>query len=218
MRHLAIDDVESAVIDHYATLRLPSGFAKRVRAIMDATLSDDQATTRLMHDHLTATLAALDRKEENLLDLVAEGGTVGSKVRARLAAIGEERARALAELAEIRPALDAGAAVVRSALDLLEDPQELYRQTSDRIRRQLNQVFFDRLYVDMAGVTDDALAAPFHDFVARPRLTRPSYERKRPTGHQHEAAPRRVPRDELLPTCSNTSRVTKVGVRQQWWS
>jgi site-specific DNA recombinase len=73
----------------------------------------------------------------------------------------EERARLQAEQTSQAPQLDVGAALIRSAIDLLEDPQELYRQTTDLVRRQLNQVFFDKLYLDPEGVTDDILSEPF---------------------------------------------------------
>ena len=62
--------------------------------------------------------------------------------------------------------------MITAALDLLDDPQELYRQTSDPVRRQLNQVFFDNLYLDTADVTDDRLAEPFNDFLYPRSLSR----------------------------------------------
>lgn len=133
------------------TLRLPGGFAARVREVLKATLGDEQQSTRLMHEHLTKTLRDLEAKEENLLDLVETGAAVAAKVRARLVAIGEERVRVKAELAEQKPQLEAGAALIRAALDVLDDPQELYRQTNDPVRRQLNQMFFDKLYLDARG-------------------------------------------------------------------
>ncbi len=68
--------------------------------------------------------------------------------------------------------MEAGAALIRAALDLLDDPQELYRQTTDPVRRQLNQVSFDKIYMDAREVTDDVLAEPFDGFLDS-RSTRP---------------------------------------------
>jgi site-specific DNA recombinase len=67
--------------------------------------------------------------------------------------------------------VEAGAAVIEAALDLLDNPQELYRQTSDPVRRQLNEVFFERLYLDTDEVIDDRLAKPLNDFL-HPNLNR----------------------------------------------
>ena len=40
------------------------------------------------------------------------------------------------------------------------------------MRRQLNQVFFDKLYLDADEVTDDRLAEPFNDFLYPRSLNR----------------------------------------------
>jgi site-specific DNA recombinase len=163
--YIRIEDAEAGVLRHYASLRLPDGFAARVREVLVATLADEERSVRLVHEHLTKTLTELDAKEENLLDLVEAGGAIAAKVRARLVAIGEERTRVKSELAAQGPLLEAGAALITAALDLLDHPQELYRQTTDPVRRQLNQVFFDKLYLDADEVTDDQLAEPFNDFL-----------------------------------------------------
>jgi site-specific DNA recombinase len=169
---IRIEDAEKAVLRHYVSLRLPDGFAERVREVLAATLADEEHSVRLVHEHLTKRLAELEAKEDNLLDLLADGGAIAAKVRTRLLAIGEERERVKNELSEQGPLLEAGAGLIEAALDLLDDPQELYRQTSDPVRRQLNDVFFDRLYLDADEVIDDRLAEPFNDFLYPRSLNR----------------------------------------------
>ena len=163
--YIRIEDAEAGVLRHYASLTLPDGFAARVREVLGATLADEERSVRLVHEHLTKRLTELDTKEENLLDLVEDGGAIAAKVRTRLVAIADERAKVKGELAAQKPLLEAGAALITAALDLLDNPQELYRQTTDSVRRQLNQVFFDKLYLDADEVTDDRLAEPFNDFL-----------------------------------------------------
>ena len=48
-----------------------------------------------------------------------------------------------------------GLEILITAVFMSADPQELYRQTSDPVRRQLNEVFFDRLYLDTDEVIND---------------------------------------------------------------
>jgi hypothetical protein len=48
-----------------------------------------------------------------------------------------------------------GLEILITAVFMSADPQELYRQTSDPVRRQLNEVFFDRLYRDTDEVIND---------------------------------------------------------------
>jgi site-specific DNA recombinase len=178
--YIRIEEAEDAVLRHYASLLLPDGFAARVREVLAATLADEEQSGRLVHDHLTKRLKELDVKEDNLIDLAEGGGEAAAKVRTRLRAIGEERERVKNELAAQGPLLEAGALIIRAALDLLDDAQELYRQTSDPVRRQLNQVFFDRLYLDVDEVIDDRLAAPFNDFLHPRSLNRRRMAHTRP--------------------------------------
>jgi hypothetical protein len=52
------------VLRHYTTLRLPEDFAKRVREVLEATLEDEEHSSRLLHDHLTKTLHDLGQGRE----------------------------------------------------------------------------------------------------------------------------------------------------------
>jgi hypothetical protein len=68
-----------------------------------------------------------------------------------------------------------------SALDLLDEPHELYRQGGPEMRRMLNKTIFTKLKIDRATVTADELAAPFDAIVrAGRRSSRATYQRKRP--------------------------------------
>jgi hypothetical protein len=96
------------VLRHYSSLILPTGFAARVREVLDATLADEEQGVRLVHDHLTKRLAEPEVKEDNLLALVETGGAVVAKVRDRLMAIVEEQERVKNELAAQGPLLEAG--------------------------------------------------------------------------------------------------------------
>jgi len=102
---ICIEDAEQAVLRHYVSLRLPDGFAERVREVLAFTLADEERSVRLVHEHLTKRLAELEVKEDHLLDLLADGGAVAAKVRTRLLAIAEEWERVY-ELAEQGPLLE----------------------------------------------------------------------------------------------------------------
>jgi hypothetical protein len=59
---------------------------------------------------------------------------------------------------------------------LVDDPQQLYRQSSDALRRQLNLTFHERLYVEDESISDRELNWPFTElFEASGR-----YQRLRP--------------------------------------
>jgi site-specific DNA recombinase len=217
--YIRVEDAEAGVLRHYASLRLPDGFASRVRQVLSATLADEERSVRLVHEQLTKRLTELDVKEDNLLDLVEAGDSVPAKVRTRLAAIAEERERVKSELAKRGQSLEAGAAVIRAALDLLEDPQELYRQTSDPVRWQLNHVFFDKLYLDTDEVTDDRLSEPFHDFLHRRSWSRRVvHTRAHNLGTKNGAA--RGAAGGISTGAALLDRIARGdgSSKQQWWS
>jgi site-specific DNA recombinase len=190
--YLQADDLEEAVLPHYGTLILPKGFAERVRAKLDEVMADEERGARLMRQHLTAQLKALDIKEESLLDLAADPTLAKEKIRQRLRHVAEERERLTDELANSERSLVAGAAVTEAALDLLAQPQEMYRQAGLVTRRLFNQAFFTRLYVDGPEVTEERLAEPFDEILYFRRLRWRGHDRRRPgeraNGAQTDAA------------------------------
>ena len=219
--YIRIEDAEAAVLRHYATLRLPDGFADRVRQVLEATLADEDSSARMMHAHLTRTLRDLYAKENNLLDLVEAGGTIAAKVRERLALIGEERARLQTELAAQTLELVAGAALIRAALDLFDNPQELYRQTTDVVPRQLNQVFFGKLYLEIDEITDDCSQSRLTGWCTGATSTAHRSHTCADEPTKRRTAPRGTPPYQLrvpVPPCWNASRVSMVQVRPQWWA
>jgi site-specific DNA recombinase len=185
--YVQVEGIEAAVLRHYATITLPANFADRVRTKLDETLADQERGARLLRQHRMAALRALDTKEENLLDLAADPDVPKDKIRQRLQAIGAERQKLTEELESSQTNLAVGAAVIRSALDLLDDPAEMYRQAGPTTRRQLNQTFFAQLYVDGPEVTEERLAEPFDQILYFRRFRRHTRERSRTLGRANGA-------------------------------
>ena len=159
--HLSAAHVEDAIVRHYATLRLPADFAAAVRAELEATVADEQASVRDMHARLTNQLSRLSEREERLIDLAADGSLPQGKIRARLHDLQVERTRIEAGLVSSNEQLAVGAQVLRDALHLVDAPQQLYRNVPDAVRRHLNQTFYQRFYIDDLEVADDAMQPLF---------------------------------------------------------
>lgn len=136
---------------------------------MAEVLSDQDRSEALLRDQFVGQLAKIDRQEENLLDLVADGDVSGPKVKARLLKLAGQRKKLQEELGDVSDRLDVGTALVAAALRLLERPSELYRQSAPDNQRRLNQAIFEKLYVEVDRVTDDVLAEPFLELVEAQR-------------------------------------------------
>jgi hypothetical protein len=67
------------------------------------------------------------------------------------------------------------------ALDLLDQPKELYRQAGPALRKTMNLTIFTKLKLDGAAIAADELAEPFDVIVPAGRAyERRTYQRKRP--------------------------------------
>ncbi|WP_172900533.1 recombinase family protein [Mycobacterium ulcerans] len=153
--HLRVELIEKAIAEHYTTLRLPDDFIQDVRRLLADTVSDSQANTRELHASMTRRLKQIDVRESRLIDLAADGEMPRDKIRAKLNALKMERANIEASLASTSEELPIGASALRDALHLVEDPQSLYANVPNEVRRHLNQTFYERFYIDDTEVAND---------------------------------------------------------------
>lgn len=159
--HLSAARVEQAIVEHYATLQLPDDFANEVRIQLEEALSNEQGNVRELHASLNRQLKKLDEKESRLIDLAADGAMPTAKIRAKLNELRRDRTRIEAGLTNTGEELSVGASLLRDTLDLLANPQQLYRDGNNTIRRHLNQTFFLKFYIDDLEVVGDELTPLF---------------------------------------------------------
>lgn len=145
--YVPLGKVEEAVEAHYAHVRFTPEFVASLRADLAAMFDEQQTTTKLLSAQLTKQLRALDTKETNLIDLAADGTLPQEKIRARLHEITRQRESLTARLSDTDQDLNVTADVIELCLQLLEDPQALYRRCDDQQRRWLNQALFEALYI-----------------------------------------------------------------------
>jgi site-specific DNA recombinase len=139
------------------------------------------AALRQYGSDLVSRLATLDTKESNLLDLAADGELPKEKIKEKLIAIRDERASIQRDTLRLDAELEVGRQVFGLALDLLDQPRELYRQAGPLLRKTMNETIFTKLKLDGAAVAADELAEPFDVIVPAGRTyERRTYQRKRP--------------------------------------
>ncbi|GAA5102878.1 hypothetical protein GCM10025762_02850 [Haloechinothrix salitolerans] len=180
--HINVELIEDAVERHYATIRFNQEFIADVRTQIDTVISEQEASTRLLHQQLTAQLRDIDTKEENLIDLAADGTLPQAKVKTKLRDIERRRRQLNQQLDTASADLTDSAQLIEASLKLLENPQELYRRCNDQQRRMLNQAIFHRLYIDDQHVTDSDLHEPFAQLHALQHT-------RDPARYDHESAP-----------------------------
>jgi site-specific DNA recombinase len=159
--HVNVALIEDAVEKHYDRIRFAPGFIAEVRAHLAQTLESEQAAVQLLHKQLKAELRALDTREDNLIDLAADGGLPQGKIKAKLREIERQRERLTERLGKTSDDLSEAAKLIQVCLKLLETPRALYERCDEHQRRLLNQAIFHGLYVEDDGVTEGVLQEPF---------------------------------------------------------
>jgi len=151
--YLKVHDVEAAVEHHFATARLDEQFRAEVRHQLDDTVLTELDGISSLKKRLASRLAALDTKEDSYLDLIGDPDWPQDKIKAKLAAVWTERAQIESQLSGTTTKLDTGRQYFLTALDLLADPQAMYRRGNDDVKHALAKVIFNKLYIDKP--TDD---------------------------------------------------------------
>lgn len=170
--YLPADNVEQAIVDHYATLNLPATFASDVRDLLQKSLNHEHRSVADLHAAVSRKLKELEAKEGRLIDLLTDDALPTTVVKAKLRKIQNERTAAEASLANTGAELAAGADVLLNALGLMSDPESSYATGTNSIRRNLNETFYQRIYLDEQGVQASDLNPPFEDFHAAFAMTR----------------------------------------------
>ncbi|TDU29311.1 recombinase family protein [Arthrobacter sp. JUb115] len=158
--------LEDAMFGEYRKLTFTEDFVQLAKRRIREALDEKETANRLLRQQLTATLQECDSKEENLLDLAADGLLAKDKIRTRLTAIERQRDRVRGQLTNIEADLDAGARYLEFYLDMLAAPETLYRAANDQERRQLNQAIFVKVLVEDGEVTGTLLEEPVATLVA----------------------------------------------------
>ena len=91
--YLLVARVETAVIDNYATIMLPTDLRDRIAARVDEALSESADTSAELRARTKAQLASLGQQEDRFLDLVGDPDWPQDKIAARLRKICDERGR-----------------------------------------------------------------------------------------------------------------------------
>lgn len=136
------------------------------RSSIREALREEEAANLLLQKQLAATLKECDSKEANLLDFAADGTITKEEIRTRLTDIERQRTRVREQLDSVESNLEAGARHLETYLDLLDDPEALYRSASDQERRQLNQAIFVKVLVEDEEITGTLLAVPIATLAA----------------------------------------------------
>ena len=145
-----IDEVEARVAELYQQIRLSSDDRREIERYLRMEFEHIQANRQQDIQRLTTRQQQLENQRHKLLEAHYEGAIP-------LDLLKKEQEQLTSGILAIQRELDgytADAALVEQhltqALDLLEDCHRLYLAVPDRLKKLLNQVFFERILVNPA--------------------------------------------------------------------
>ena len=155
-----IDEVEARVAELYQQIRLSSDDRRDIERYLRAEFAHIQANRQQDIQRLTTRQQQLEDQRHKLLKAHYAGAIP-------LDLLKKEQEQLTSSILAIQRELDgytADAALVEQhltqALDLLEDCQRLYLAAPDRLKKLLNQVFFERILVNPAVDEDGCPIIP----------------------------------------------------------
>ena len=155
-----IDEVEARVAELYQRIRLSSDDRRDIERYLRAEFAHIQANRQQDIQRLTTRQQQLEDQRHKLLEAHYEGAIP-------LDLLKKEQDQLTSGILAIQRELDgytADDALVEQhltqALDLLEDCQRLYLAAPDRLKKLLNQVFFERILVNPAVDEDGCPIIP----------------------------------------------------------
>ncbi|MGC4105388.1 MAG: hypothetical protein QM753_03390 [Thermomicrobiales bacterium] len=132
-------------------LQLTPDVIATMRAQVAAHLDQRLKVEREAHARVKKELAALDGKEERLLDLAADGTLTTGKVQDRLRNLQVQRATLTQRLSTTAEVIQQESDTLLRYLDLLERTGAFYAAASDTVKRRLLRAYFAQIWIDDDG-------------------------------------------------------------------
>lgn len=149
--HLPVTLVEDALLRAVERLQLTSDAIATMREQVTSHLGQRLNAEREAHARMKKELAALDVKEERLLDLAADGTLTTSKVQDRLRNLQVQRAALTQRLSITADVVQQESDTLLQYLDLLEKPGAFYATAGDTVKRRLLAAYFTQIWIDDDG-------------------------------------------------------------------
>ncbi|WP_410671267.1 recombinase family protein [Amycolatopsis sp. cmx-4-68] len=175
--YLPLRTVEEAVSRHYGTVRLSEDFQAELRGRLDDSVLNELSSISLLKRRLKSRLRELDEKEDKYLELVGSPDWPQEKLRKKITSVQAEREVIAGQLADATSKLATGREYFLSALALLRDPAAFYERGGTALKKAMNKLVFEKLYVDGEVVSGHELAETVRDVIEADVATRTYYRR-----------------------------------------
>ncbi len=146
---MAVEAVEDHVVTHWATVTISHDEADEIRSGLADALEAEGSVTEAMRRELERELRRLETAENQCVDLIGHPDWPADKLTDKIRRLRDQREAINARLKDVHAQrLDQAGETVELLLQLMSDPKRFYRDAADDIRRMLNRICFNKLFLD----------------------------------------------------------------------
>jgi len=208
-----VQDLEDAVEDFYDRIQMSDKFVTLLRKRFAEVVEHQTSSNRTRKAQIKRELERLDVSENNLLELVEGGSLPSPKARIRLTEMATRRAALRKHEATVDRDLARAAEFLNQCLTFVQSVGELYRRSSDTVRKLLNDALFEKLHVRIDEIACADFKEPYSALLSVDD-SRPVVEEHWPRGalgSYHPCRERNLQEAAafLVPTGSNKSHLVE---------
>jgi len=160
-----IEVVERLVEQHYAVVQLPTEDADRVRQALLDQLSSRQVDAEHERQFQQKRLHKLAAERQKLLQAFYNDSIPPDLLKAEQARITSEMEHAKRRLSALSTEFDVIETNLNVAIEFAKHCERAYLAAAPKVRRQLNQAIFEKLYVHEEREVTSELAEPFRSLL-----------------------------------------------------
>ena len=164
--YLATEDVEDMILESYKRISLTQDESDRVENRVRSKIEANRVNAGIEAKRQTARLQKLTLERNKLLQAYYAEAIALDMLAAEQNRINREVIQAETVLKVTKQQFSDIEKGLTDALSVMRKCYEVYRHAGDKLRRQMNQLFFERIYVDTnSNVRSSQIAEPFQSLV-----------------------------------------------------
>jgi hypothetical protein len=169
---MLIYEVEDKIIEYYKTIQFESEFKKKLETVLLTEMKEKKKLSATEQNELREQKAKLERIQGKLMEAYYASAINQDVLKVEQDKIASQLDSIKMKLEVAEHNYDITAQNLKSALELVGNCYESYKQAPDHIRRMLNRAFFEKIYVspdtdnpEQAKISTE-LRAPFAQILA----------------------------------------------------
>ena len=161
-RYIRVDEIEEKIEAKYRALRLHPKYADLLHTLLSQDLEHLRSGAEHRKRVASRRLQRLAGQRQKLLDAYYADSVPLDLFKVEQDRITKEIERSEAELARADLTFEKIEQTLARCLAFVQHCDQLYQDATPKLRRQLNQAFFEKLYVHENGEVEAQLAEPFN--------------------------------------------------------